>query len=404
MNPAIFEAPSLLSSAVGHPRKQGKMPEAGPAFKLEMAEEDPKKPKPVASEATDVAAAIVALPLPTPVSELAIPPLAPNLQPVPAPIVQLSAVQAEGAEPVVLEAAEILPPPPARPMVASSGFGGVSLPARVSLPKALAVSANPIIAGPAPEIMAAPYQAPAAVPVAAAVPRTAKPADAPILELSAAAPALVPPKPAKASGGDTPPKDSAPFRMESGGGAETSPATEAAPVFELKAAPVLGPKEPVGPAPDVRVGIGPDSRLDVTIRTDNAAMRDQLEAASGDLELELAAIGAEVEAITVELRPDREPDAGADGFQPEAPAELARADLQVRTRAEAADAQGFGREAGQMGSEASRREAGGRGAQDNHQGHSPERKTGNNAAERAATEATRRAALDAQSLRIDRYA
>lgn len=105
---------------------------------------------------------------------------------------------------------------------------------------------------------------------------------------------------------------SLPFRLESGPsnapGATASPepgaqpATSAAPLSEAGASVVHQ-------GADVVIGIGSDQRLDVTIATATRQAADRVEAARADLQRDLSALGAEVEAIRVEVRSERAPDA-----------------------------------------------------------------------------------------------
>jgi hypothetical protein len=107
---------------------------------------------------------------------------------------------------------------------------------------------------------------------------------------------------------------SLPFRLEivaergDGPAAAAAPAAGAAPAEDAafsKDAPLA----------DVVIGLDSERGLDVTIATGTRQAADRVEAGRGELLRELAALGAEVEAIRVELRPEREPDGGGHGAE-----------------------------------------------------------------------------------------
>ena len=103
----------------------------------------------------------------------------------------------------------------------------------------------------------------------------------------------------------------APFRLEFGADAPQL-FTDAAVSGEVEipsspTASEAGPAAlPEAPA-DVIISLSDTQALDVTIAAADAAIRDRLEASRSELDHDLTAIGAEVEAIRVELRPGSEP-------------------------------------------------------------------------------------------------
>lgn len=102
-----------------------------------------------------------------------------------------------------------------------------------------------------------------------------------------------------------------PFRLDFTAGllqanSEQAVLPEAAILAELPTTDLAPP-----PLADVVIELGATDALDVTIAATDAEMRDRLEAASGELVQDLAAIGAEVEAIQVELRKSSEPSPAA---------------------------------------------------------------------------------------------
>lgn len=105
--------------------------------------------------------------------------------------------------------------------------------------------------------------------------------------------AAVPPPARRENSTPAPPATTA-FRMEPAG-RTAGPA----PSGRAERAPAQAP-EPAMPA-DVLVGRGAEG-LEVTIAAATPDLRDRFRAATGDLEAELSAIGAEVDAIRVELR------------------------------------------------------------------------------------------------------
>ena len=111
-------------------------------------------------------------------------------------------------------------------------------------------------------------------------------------------------------------QQSLPFRLEPAPGFGAVPAdqfaqTQAA-TPATSAAPEAGPALPQQGA-DILIGLDSDQRLDVTIATATRQAADRVEAARADLHRDLSAVGAEVEAIRVEVRGERAPDAQAQG-------------------------------------------------------------------------------------------
>jgi hypothetical protein len=114
-----------------------------------------------------------------------------------------------------------------------------------------------------------------------------------------------------------------PFRMDAAGAAPQAALPSA--VMRGEAAPAPGPAAytpdlaAAGPShmPDVVVGLVGAASLDVTISAPTADSLQRLSAAEPELRQALAELGAEVEAIRMELRPepssDRGPDRGAAG-------------------------------------------------------------------------------------------
>ncbi len=113
-----------------------------------------------------------------------------------------------------------------------------------------------------------------------------------------------------------PASQSLPFRLESG-----APAAEGA---GAQTDAIAEPASPANAAPeaetsvvlqgaDVTIGLDSDQRLDVTIATASRQAADRIEAARADLQRDLTALGAEVEAIRVEVRSERAPDGSGQG-------------------------------------------------------------------------------------------
>ncbi len=105
--------------------------------------------------------------------------------------------------------------------------------------------------------------------------------------------------------------ESGPFRLEFAAPADARTADEpgAQPLPEGNAAAApLGDADPLLPGADIVIGLDSEQRLDVLIATRTREAADRVEAARGDLMRDLAALGSEVEAVTVEVRPQRAPD------------------------------------------------------------------------------------------------
>ncbi|MBS3961231.1 MAG: hypothetical protein KGZ61_05275 [Sandarakinorhabdus sp.] len=105
---------------------------------------------------------------------------------------------------------------------------------------------------------------------------------------------------------------SLPFRLESG--TSNAPGATALPESGVQPATSAAPLSEAGASlvhqgADVVIGIDSDQRLDVTIATATRQAADRVEAARADLQRDLSALGAEVEAIRVEVRSERAPDA-----------------------------------------------------------------------------------------------
>jgi len=104
---------------------------------------------------------------------------------------------------------------------------------------------------------------------------------------------------------------SLPFRLETGAPPSEPAATQPGPTAEPATASTPLPEAEttvLQQGADVTIGLDSNQRLDVTIATATQQSADRLEAARTDLQRDLAALGAEVEAIRVEVRSERAPD------------------------------------------------------------------------------------------------
>lgn len=269
-------------------------------------------------------------------------PLNPALAPAggEAPAAPLAGGEAPALPPADDPAANVPPAgasPPVAPSVAARKPG---------VPTAVAAAA-PTDAAPDPTVLAQSSLAPAAHPVASAQasPTAAMPVASSAAPIIAAAdagsgqstgqdrraparqPATVPAASVAASA------DAAvqlpPFRMDAAGVAPQAALPSA--VMRGEASPAPGPAaytpdlaaaEP-GHMPDVVVGLVGAASLDVTISAPTADSLQRLSAAEPELRQALTELGAEVEAIRMELRPEPGSDRGADrgAAGPEAGAE-----------------------------------------------------------------------------------
>lgn len=107
------------------------------------------------------------------------------------------------------------------------------------------------------------------------------------------------------------------FRSETSAPAGAAPQASETQPAATEATQHLADPTPI-PSADVVISLSEDARLDVTLGADTAAsvasLEARLEAESSQLEAALSALGTDVEAIRVELRPARAPDAGAAGW------------------------------------------------------------------------------------------
>lgn len=331
-SPALAAAPVSPRQAAKAARAESfALPEPGddkPADRAVPASaETPDKP-----DAPDPGTALVAAPLLPDAAPL---PTAPALAMLPLPGTAPSPVAEPAAQTPPTQSPDPLAPqewggnPPATG-TPSPPLSSALPPPRLASPIAVAnarPAENPADAtkpAPSPADLAT-AAAPAAVRptlASAAAPAVSAPSVIPPADSSGQQPGQNPRNPARQPPGRPPIADGAaplpPFRMEPvGASAQTivPPAVEMAGVTRAPLSAASAPDMAADPAshmPDVVVDLVGEGAIDVTISAATAESLDRMALAEPDLRRDLAELGAEVEAIRMELRPEAGPEKGAE--------------------------------------------------------------------------------------------